>query len=342
MTISARAIAAVWLVCGAAFGQSQAAVTTAREVAKQGLQAYDAGRYDEAAQKLSQAYAVVQVPTLALYTARSLVKLAKLVEASELYLQATRLSATGSDASAQEQAQRDAAAERAELLPRIPRVAIRIEGAKPDQVSVSINGTAVPPALLSTGQLVNPGACQVTGVLGEQSVEQSLQITEGAQETVVLRFTAAPAPAAANPAATAPAAAERTIVSGPTEPAASPEADRAAGLSTQRALGWTSLGLGAAGFAVGTVVGLVALDKKRALEDGGCEENHCFVDQDSEVKSYNSMRLVSTVGYGVAGVGLAAGLILLVTAPGKSEPDSATAHLSPWIGLGSAGVGGRF
>ena len=66
---------AALFVCSTAFAGSEASVSTAREIAKEGLNAYDAGRYAEANEKLSRALEVVGVPTLALYTARANVKL---------------------------------------------------------------------------------------------------------------------------------------------------------------------------------------------------------------------------------------------------------------------------
>jgi uncharacterized protein HemY len=55
-------------------------------VARDGLEAYDAGRYDEAIDKLSRAYEVAKLPTLAVHTARALAKAGRLVEASEVTL----------------------------------------------------------------------------------------------------------------------------------------------------------------------------------------------------------------------------------------------------------------
>ena len=73
--------------------EDDTAVTAAREVAQQGLDDYEAGEYETAAEKLLSAYQVVKLPTVALHTARALAKVGKLVEASEVYLQATRLDA---------------------------------------------------------------------------------------------------------------------------------------------------------------------------------------------------------------------------------------------------------
>ena len=77
-----RLLAFGLLLSSVAAGQSDTTVTAAREIARQGLKAYDAGRYEEAADKLSRAYAVVKLPTLALHTARALVKVGRLVEAT--------------------------------------------------------------------------------------------------------------------------------------------------------------------------------------------------------------------------------------------------------------------
>jgi hypothetical protein len=52
------------------------------------------------------------------------------------------------------------------------------------------------------------------------------------------------------------------------------------------------------------------------------------------------MGTISTVGFIVGLVGAGAGVVLLVTAP-KAQTTSA-ASVSPYIGVGSAGVAGRF
>ena len=59
-------------------------------------------RYDAASEKLERAYSVLRVPSIALWSARALEKGGKLVEASERYLEATRLDATVGDAATRE------------------------------------------------------------------------------------------------------------------------------------------------------------------------------------------------------------------------------------------------
>ena len=79
----------------------------------------------------------------------------------------------------------------------------------------------------------------------------------------------------------------------------------------QRTLGWVGLGVGGAGLVFGGVTGLVVLSKKSALEDDGCVDARCYSDQADDVDSYNSMRTLSTVGFAVGGLGVAAGAALL-------------------------------
>src|SRR5512145_1840098 len=127
--------------------QTGAARSTARELAKEGLLAFEGGRYGEALEKLGEAYQVVRVPTLALRKARVLERLGRLVEASELYLEATRLSIEGADPVVQTQAQADAVREREALLPRLAKMAIEIDGIVGDGLDVTIDGHRMPSAL---------------------------------------------------------------------------------------------------------------------------------------------------------------------------------------------------
>ncbi len=334
-----RAAAVALLASAAAFGQDSATVASAREIAKDGLAAYDAGKYDEAADKLGCAYQLVKVPTLGLYTARALLQLGKLIEASEIYLETTRLEVTGSHAAAQEQAQKEAAQARSALLPRIPKLVVRIDGAEAGEVTVEVDGQAIPTALLGVGHLVNPGTREIKGRRGDQAVVEQAELGEGDRKTVVLRFgvegpAAAPAAGGRAGAATKPAP---TVGSSPPERGA----DEATEGNTQRLLGWIGVGVGGAGLVAGSITGLVAMGQRTSLQDEGCEGNACYTDQASDVDSYNSMRTASSVGFIVGGVGLAAGATLLLTAPSHAER-APTAGAGLWIGVGSAGVSGRF
>src|SRR5688572_33485949 len=80
-----------------------AARAAARKLGYAGIEAYQASDYKGALEKLDRAYQVLRAPSLGLWSARALLANGKLVEASERYLEVTRLGVTG-EKSVQEQA----------------------------------------------------------------------------------------------------------------------------------------------------------------------------------------------------------------------------------------------
>lgn len=62
------------LTARGAFAQLTADGLTAREVAKKGLVAYDAGRFDERADELLRAFEVVRLPPLAVNAGRAVIQ----------------------------------------------------------------------------------------------------------------------------------------------------------------------------------------------------------------------------------------------------------------------------
>ena len=179
---------AVLLVSSVGWAQDRAATASARELATEGLAAYDAGHYDIAAVRLRQAYQIVRVPAVALHLARSLERGGRWVEASEIYLEATRLTASGTDSNLQQQARDRAREAREALLPRIPRVRVRVENARPEDVAVHIDETLIPSSLLSAGWLVDPGPHRVTGEWLDENVTQLITLKPSDEPYVTLRF----------------------------------------------------------------------------------------------------------------------------------------------------------
>jgi len=329
-TVILLAVGALLLGCPIARAQQvdEASKSAARDLGREGLEAYKAGRYDEAVEKLSRAYAVVKVPGLGLWTARALEKAGKLVEASEIYHEVGMLPVTEGDRAVQEVAQQEAAKEREALLPRIPKLAVQVQGAAASEVEVMVDGVAVASALIGVARPANPGSHTASAKLGEQEMSEEVTLAEGESKTVVLELSA--------PATAEPPAVERPA----TAPGTNPTADRGPHEGKlQRTLGWVGLGVGGAGLVFGTATGIMVLKKKSALEGDGCVDGACYTDQGDDVDSYNSMRTLSTVGFVVGGVGAAAGAALLLTAPKPKETGS---RVRAWVGVGSAGLAGSF
>lgn len=362
--------AALLMMSGAALAQDNASKMSARQLAVEGLKAYDQGQYYEAAKKLRQAYDVVQVPTVALHLGRALAQLGKLVQASELYLQATRLPVPAANRALQEQAQREAADERAKLMSRIPSLAIVLEGATPEQATVTVDGVVVPPALLGS-RAVNPGQHRIEAKRGAEVAVQDAQVAEAEKRTVVLRF--APSTERADQPASAAAAAGAAQTGGPAansgpplvgatppptspptagQPAPSPPARTLATHSepasaghadTRRAVAWVGLGVGGAGLVLSAVTGVMALSKRSSLDASGCTDGHCYDDQDPDVGAYNRARTLAAIGAVVGIAGVAGGLVLMLTAPrSETTTPSSAASVALWFNGTATGLAGRY
>ncbi len=106
-----------------------------------------------------------------------------------------------------------------------------------------------------------------------------------------------------------------------------------------RALAFVAGGVGVVGLGVGIGVGLAATSKHSTLESE-CPGMSCPSTANGDLDSFHSLRTVSTVGYTLGALGLVGGGVLFfLSRPGKN---STTASVRPWLGLGSAGVGGLF
>lgn len=310
-------------------GTSRAA---ARALGNAGVKDYQNGDFSAASEKLERAYSVARAPAVGLWSARALAKLGKLVEAAERYLEVTRLDVNTGDPAIQRKAQVDARKERAELLPRIPSLIISVQGAETSDLQLTLDGNAVPLALVGQTLPVNPGIHVLEGRLGDSKSTDQGTVEEGGNATLTLTFHPPARPAAESaPPERAPAtgAASYTLV----------QTDADGGSARlQKTLGWVALSVGGAGLVTsGLTLGL-ALGKKSDLGDD-CSNGRCSPTVEDEVESYSTLRTVSTVGaiVGIAGVG--GGLALLLTSKRETESTSAVV---PWIGLGSAGVTGTF
>jgi hypothetical protein len=112
-----------------------------------------------------------------------------------------------------------------------------------------------------------------------------------------------------------------------------------------RYLPWVAFGVGAAGLILGGVTGGLAMGAHSTLA-GECPGGTCPTDKQSDLDSYHLLGTLSTVGFAVGGVGVAAGVVLLLVQP-KSDaapPAAASSGLSvtPVLGPGSIGAVGRF
>ena len=298
--------------------------SAARKVAMAGIAALQQGDVAQATEKLEKAYRVLQVPSVALWSARALAKRGRLVEASERYGEASRLDVQG-DKAVQLQARKDAATELEALTRRIPTLLILVEGANGADVKLKVDGAAVPSALIGEERPANPGQHRVSGDLGPQHLEETAELVEGSKRAVTLRFAAQ---------ALVPAVAKVPVG---TPPPIEPAFDASTQGQAQRTWSYVALGLGGASLVVGGVTGVMVLQKKGSLEcpNGPCQPG-------DQVDSFRSLRTVSTVGFIAGGALAATGLVLLLTSSPSKTPESGKTSLHLAVSPMSAFVSGEF
>jgi hypothetical protein len=302
-----------------------AARVAARKLGYDGIEAYNAGDFALASERLEAAYATLAVPSLGLWSARALSKRGRLVEAAERYRIVSTLPVPDTNREVHEAALREAAEERAQLLPRIPLLTIEVHG-HPQGGVVTLDGRALPDASLGAGLPVDPGPHHIELSARGRTVQRDVVLREGERMSVQLELyevAAAPAPVAPPPPAPAPPPAR--------PPPPGPAASSSSGL---RIAGWIGLGLGGAGVLVGTIAGGVAVGQNGELDEV-CVDDVCPPTAEEDVGDYDTTRTVSTLGFVVGAVGIAAGVVLLLV-PSSDGGASVKARVGP--GTGSVAI----
>jgi hypothetical protein len=343
-----RAFAAAALVLGAlslsvsqqSWAQPSAEETsraTARALGYEGIEAYNAGDFPLASERLEAAYALLRVPSLALWSARALIKLGRFVEAAERYQVVATLPVPQVGREVHEAAVREANEERALLLPRIPVLTIVVDGAPAGAVA-GLDGRTLPSASTGADVLADPGPHRLTLTAGGRSIQREVVLREGEKLRVVLELP----PQSPQPSASA-AHASRPSPAGLSSPApAFSDAYGRAATATPppssgfQTAGWVAMGLGGAGIVLGAVAGSVAVGQNAELDEV-CEDDVCPRSAQPDVDAYDRTRALSTVGFVVGAVALTTGVVLLLVPSSGGRP-AVEARLGP----GSAAVSGVF
>jgi len=303
-----------------------------RSLGYEGVDLYQRGDFREASERLERAFEVSRAPSLGLWSARALEKLGRLVEASERYLAVTQLEVGAGEKVVQKQAQDDAATERQALLPRIPRLVLKVEGVERSSIQCSVDGKSVPSALVGVSRPIDPGTHQIEVRSGAETKTDSVTLAEGETREVDVLFAAPPSAPKAQPHAPT----EAVPIAHTPPPVATPRAS-----STQRTLGYVAVGVGGAALLSGGVATLLALNKRSALA-AQCPNDNCLPAAHDGADTYNSLRTFSTIGVLGGAVLGGAGVVLLVTSPRTAEAQVNRRRIDAWLGLGSAGVSGSF
>ncbi len=298
--------------------------STARKLANEGLALSKQGDYAAALEKFNLADSLVPAPTLGLEAARCLEKLGRLVEASERYLEVTRVVLPKSAPAVHRQAQLEALEARERILPRLPMLEILLHGPRGKGIQVLVDGKEIPLAALGTARPIDPGKRTIVVKREDTTVTKEVEINEKAR--VALEIDLPPLPP------------EPDVLSPP--PGAG---------ATQRMWGWVALGVGGGGLVMSAISGAVALSLDGSLVEQCGEDRLCPADKatlvQGDISAHDISRALTTTGLiiGVAGAG--AGLTLLFTAPSRGargERSTPKASFHPFVGPTTVGVRGVF
>jgi len=303
--------------------QTAAQREAARKFGREGIEAFRGEDYARALDRLTRAHQLVGASTTGLWRARSLKQLGRWVEASDQYLEVSRMELGPNAKESHRKAIDEAVEEREELLRAMPQVTL--VGPLAADATATLDGRSLPPALLGVAGPMDPGPHVVVVKRGEAARTTRFSLEEGVRTEVELELPPAPAPSP-SPAAPPPA----PMPPAPMPPTSSvPEAsggDETGAGSTVVALGWVGVGLGGAALVAGTVTGILALGQQSDLGEN-CPDDACEPAFHDDVDAFNTMRGVSIGTLVAGGVVAVAGVTLLLTAP-DAEAEVAL-HLTP-------------
>jgi hypothetical protein len=324
---------------GAQESQDQAAnIAAARSLGIEGVQLAEAGKCDQAIDKLTRAEALYHAPTILDRLGECQVKVGQIVLGTENLNRVVReqLPANAPKAFRDAQARAQKALDAA--LPRIAHLTVNVEP-KEAKITVTVSDVPVPAALLGVERPTDPGTHEVVASApGYLTQKTTVTLAEAGRETVTLRLTLDP-----NAPKEEPAPAVAPPLPPPLLPEQQPPPPATARSNSTKTIGYVLIGVGAAGVVAGGITGAVALQKKGELD---CPDKHCSGSQKDNLDSANSLALVSTVGFAVGIPAVAVGTVLLLTS-GSSQQKAAKQpprHFAakPYFGAASAGVVGEF
>jgi hypothetical protein len=293
---------------------SAAELASARDFMKEGRALRAKGDHEGALKKFLAAFAVVPTPITGLAVAEEQVSLGQLVEARETVGEIDRMPVTKNESDAGKKARADAAALLTDVVARIPVVAVHVSGAA--NVTLTIDGRAVPLPAAEQGFRVNPGAhAIVASAAGRPDQTAKVDVVERERRSIDLAFP-----------------------TGTDAPIAKSEPPKSSG--STKVIGLVTAGVGVVALGVGGVIAFSAKGAYTDARDAHCTGGVCDADGKRLTDDARTRANTATIVMGVGAVLAVGGAILWLTAPSASESKTGITHVN--VGLGSIGIGGSF
>jgi hypothetical protein len=339
---------------------SAADTAAARTLAVEGVKLAQAGKCDEAVDKLERAEKLHHAPLVLANLGECKVSQGKLVEGTEMLRRVIREplpdhpSALLSKAYEHAQTTLDAAA------PKIGRLTISVSVQGDGQPAVTVDGESVPGALLGAERPTDPGEHVIeASAVGYLKASAKVTLGEGDKKSVKLELERDPAAVAAAAAAAETPAASDTESAPYKESRPATESSTAANeptsathSSANHTAAYVSWIAGGAALAVGAGFGIAAMSGKSDL-DKQCNGSVCPSGSQDKLDAAKRNGMIATIGFGVGAAGVALGTIFFFTVGGSSDsPSSAGAapthpharapKLQAGVGLGNVHLTGEF
>ncbi len=343
--LSLGGLVTVLSIPAAARGDGTAAASdeqkaAARLLGTEGVKLAMSGDCGHAVDKLTRAEALVHAPTTAVWLGQCSIQLGHLVAGTETLNRVLRENLPDGSPKSWVDAKQRAQALFDGAEPRIAKLTIHIDRPAGVEPQVTVDGEPMPSVLLDNERPTDPGAHHVVATgEGLSTATADVSLSDGQSQRIAMRLEGA---VSASPSPAGPSAAPLSQPPLSQPPLSQPPAPSPAPSSPNHTAAFVTFGIGATGLIVGSVFGVLALGDKSHLDSvDGCP-GACPASSQSDVDAIHRDALLSTIGIGVGVVGVALGTILFVSAHSDESPRTARIELRPWVGPGSAGVGGTF
>ena len=281
---------------------------SAKKLVEAGDAKFRAGDYVGALNDYRGADTIMGVPTTTIEVARTLEVLGRLLEARDTYRRiVARQPATNNEPSAFAAARERARQRLPALMARIPKLIIDVTPASADVV-ITVDGKTVD---TSAPIEVDPGEHRIAATHPTMTAEtQTVDVVEGTEQNVRFQLIANQPPAPVN-----------VTDSASTPPSPSRQADNADS-TTWPIVMWTGFGVAVAGTALGAMTGALSLSKASEFEEQRLDNGKYPSSAESLQDESISLAHVSTIGFVVAGLGAAAGVVGLTMSLQDDHEDS--------------------
>ena len=322
---------------------SSADMQTARALLKDGKKLRGEKDFKGALEKFKGAFALVATPVTGRELAFAYLDVGQLVDAREIAVSVVQMPKAKDETDASDKARGDCGKLASDLAARIPSLSIRLLAPAGVASQVTVDGVALSTAALGIARKIDPGKHVVIATAnGSPEARAEVDLKEGESREVTLTLEAGKTGAST---VTAPSTSGTSSAPSSSPSSSTPSSSTG---SSSHALTYVGFGVAGVGVVVGSVAGLLAFSKLSSAKDG-CVDTRCPPSSQGGLDSSKTWGTLSTVAFIVGGVGATVGIVSLFT--GSSSRDagrssggapSTSSTLTPFFGLGSAGVSGAF